>query len=148
MVSIPRNIKYNNIYSGKGITFLMTGATNDNKGYAVSFDSKSHAQNKDGVFVKLADDDDIVIGRLEAVLDSVRSATPSADVMVVSVLTEGLLKFPAVSTSTSASFLPGTYVVGAGDGEVKELTAISAAGSSPMALQFDEDNLEVIAWFK
>lgn len=148
-VSIPRIMRYKDMFSGKGLTFYMTGATNDDKRKAVTLDSKSHAQNSSGVYVKLAGNNEPVFGRLDAVLDQVRSSTPSADNVVVTVLTEGLLELPAVSSSTSASFLPGTYIIGAGDGEVKELAVGAAsAGYHAQVISYDETNQKVIAYFR
>ncbi len=150
MVSIPRNIKYNGIYSGRGITFLMTGALNAHKQHAVTWDTKSHAENSDGVFVKLAGDDDPVVGRLEAILDQVRSDSPGSDVVTVTVLTEGMLALPAISSSTSGDFLPGTYAIGAGDGEVKSIAPSSdnIYPNAPEVVQYDETTQTVIAFFR
>jgi hypothetical protein len=146
---MSRIIRYRDMYSGKGITFYMTGALNSNKGYAVTLETKTHAQNANGVYVKLAGDNDPVFGRLDAVLDQVRSATPSADVVTVTVSTEGLLELPTVSSSTSASFLTGTYIVGAGNGEVKELAASAATdGYHAQVIQYDNTNQKVIAYFR
>lgn len=148
-VTIPRKIRYRNMYSGKGIPFLMTGAVNSYKGYGVTLDtSKAHADNASGTYVKLAGDDDPVFGQLTAILDQVRSDTPSADVVTVTVQTEGLLELPAVSSSTSASFLPGTYIIGAGDGEVKELAASAATGYNAQVVSYDNTNQLVIAYFR
>lgn len=149
-IANPRNIKYKDMYAGKGITFLMTGALDSYRGDAVSLDtSKTHANNTNGVYVKRAADNEQVFGRLEAVLDQVRSSTPSADVVTVTVITEGLLELPAVSSSTSASFLPGTYIVGAGDGEVKELASSAATdGYNAQVIQYDNTNQKVIAYFR
>jgi len=150
MVSIPRNVKYKGMYTGRGITFLMTGALNAHKGHAVTLESKTHAQNSDGVYVKLAGDDDRILGRLDAILDQVRSDSPGSDVVTVTVSTQGLLEVPAVSGATSASFLPGMYAIGGGDGKVKELatSASEIYPNAPEVIQYDVTNQKVILFFR
>lgn len=145
-MSIPRVIKYKNMYSGFGVQTLMTGADHNDIGKAVTYDTSKATTS--GVYVKLAGDDERVIGRLDAVLDQVRSATPSADVVTVTVTRKGYLEVPVISSAASGDFGLGTYIIGAGDGEVKVLAASASTSGDPESWQYDHTNKKVIAYFR
>lgn len=108
--------------------FLASGITNADVGKAVAIDTGAAST------VKLAGDDDVIMGRLEVVED--RSVE---GVLVGTVATRGGFGFPIKSGET---INVGDTVIGAGDGEVK--AALTADYTSNICVKIDGDIAEVL----
>ena len=110
MSVIGAGVSHNSLYMEDwAIPFnLASGITKSDEGKAVALDTSADAT------VKLAGDDDAVIGRLEVVEDRSVEGT-----LVGTVMMKGGLKFPVKSGETVNV---GDSIQGAGSGEVKALS--------------------------